>query len=210
MSSSLVSSDGGSFATSNTDSFFASNSNAAPSGNPAGAHEESSSGEEESDDDGSSLAQSLSTTDAIELSDGQLQGADKLINLSEQIPELAIATLSLSNNNLVDPAEVQKYNDDSYCNRGILKFAAALSTHRSITSLDLSMNNLGVKGQSGLVAVANAAKNGVLKTLDLSANQILGPKNVRYDGLKALAKAIETSSGGDIQVTPHTHTKHTH
>jgi len=35
--------------------------------------------------------------------------------------------------------------------------------------------------------------------LDLSNNQILGLKNQRYDGLKALGKAIGRSSGGVLE-----------
>jgi hypothetical protein len=135
-----------------------------------------------SSEESGSLAGSLSTTDAIDLADGNLLGADKLIELSSQIPELAIATLSLANNNLVDPEVVQMYNDDSHSNRGILTFAGALAEHKTITSLDISVNNLGVKGQSGIVALAKAVQSGFLKSLDMSNNQILGMKNVRDGG----------------------------
>jgi hypothetical protein len=60
-----------------------------------------------------SLASSLSTSDHIDLSGGNLLGADKLVSLSGQIAELAIATLTLSGNNFVDPDEKQMYNDVS-------------------------------------------------------------------------------------------------
>jgi hypothetical protein len=49
---------------------------------------------------------------------------------------------------------------------------------------------LGCKGQSGLVALADAVTTGNLQMLDISSNRILGMKGVRYDGIKAISKAI--------------------
>ena len=121
--------------------------------------DEYESDEETSYEEGS-LAESLSTTDVIDMSDGNLVGPDRLVDLANQMTEFAITTLQLSNNSLVDMEEEQKYNDDSHCNRGILAFAKALQSHTTITNLDLSQNNLGGKGQSGLVALAKAVESG--------------------------------------------------
>jgi len=148
----------------------------------------------ESDDD-SSFVGSLSTTDAIDLSSGQLQGPEKLMDFSSQISGLSITSLSLSGNNFVDPSEKQKYNDDRFSNRGPLALAAALADHQTVTSVDVSENSLGAKGQSGIVALARASGMGVIKVLDVGNNQMLGPKGNRYDGIRAIAKAVETASG---------------
>ncbi|GMH73636.1 hypothetical protein TrST_g7182 [Triparma strigata] len=159
-------------------------------------------GDSDEDDDEyeeGSLASSLSQQDSIDLSDGQLSGPEKLMELAAQINEFAITSLVLANNGFVDENELQEYNDDSHCNRGILAFAKGLRGHKTITSVDLSDNNLGCKGQSGLVALADAVTTGNLQMLDISSNHILGMKGVRYDGIKAISKAIETSSGGKLE-----------
>lgn len=155
--------------------------------------------EEESSDEETSLAESLSTQDAIDFSDGNLLGPDRLADLAVQIKEFAVTTLTLSNNGFVDLEEKQQYNDDSHCNRGILAFAKALETHTTITSLDMSQNNLGVRGQSGLVALAKSVTSGVLQSLDVSNNTILGLKGMRYDAIKALAHACTTPSGSNLK-----------
>lgn len=150
-------------------------------------------------DDVSSFASSLSATDAIDMSDGALSTPSKLIELTKQLPELAVTTLVLSNNSFVSLDEVQQFNDDSFTNRAILALADALKVHQTITSLDLADNNLGVKGQSGIVALGDAIMKGKLLSLDISDNQILGLKNQRYDGIKSIAKSIKSSSGGSLE-----------
>ncbi|GMH65777.1 hypothetical protein TL16_g04278 [Triparma laevis f. inornata] len=155
--------------------------------------------DEDDDYEEGSLASSLSQQDSIDLSDGQLSGPKKLMELAQQINEFAITSLLLANNGFVDPDELQEYNDDTHCNRGILAFAHGLHGHKTITNLDLSDNNLGCKGQSGLVALAGAVSTGNLQMLDISSNHILGTKGVRYDGIKAISSAIETKSGGKLE-----------
>jgi hypothetical protein len=72
-------------------------------------------GDSDEDDDENeegSLASSLSQQDSIDLSDGQLSGPEKLMELAAQINEFAITSLVLANNGFVDENELQEYNDD--------------------------------------------------------------------------------------------------
>ena len=115
------------------------------------------------------------------------------------MPQFAISTLTISNNAFVDPDAPQQYNDDTHSNRGVLAFAEALRGHKTITSLDISENNLGCKGQSGLVALAGAVCEGRIVTLDVSNNAILGVKGVRYDAIKAISHGISTPSGTRLE-----------
>ncbi|GMH68702.1 hypothetical protein TrRE_jg6103, partial [Triparma retinervis] len=65
--------------------------------NEDGEEEEEEEEEDESRGEEISLAESLSTQDAIDFSDGNLQGPDRLADLAVQIKEFAVTTLNLSN-----------------------------------------------------------------------------------------------------------------
>jgi len=164
-----------------------------------GNFDDDNSNDNDYDDDLGSFASSLSATDAIDVSDGGLPNPDRLIELTRQIPELAVTSLILSNNSFVNVDEVQKFNDDKYSNRAVITLAEGLKTHQTITNLDISENNLGVKGQSGIVALGEAIKEGKLVSIDLSNNVLLGVKSQRYDGIKSISKAIGSSSGGVLE-----------
>ena len=107
-----------------------------------------------------SLASSVSATEELDLSDNQLTTPQTLIDLSSKISQFAVTSLILSNNSFVLVEEHQQYNDDKFSNRGIVALADALKIHQTITNLDLSDNNLGVKGQTGIVAIAKAIESG--------------------------------------------------
>jgi len=107
-----------------------------------------------------SLASSVSATEELDLSDNQLTTPQTLIDLSSKISQFAVTSLILSNNSFVLVKEHQQYNDDKFSNRGIVALADALKIHQTITNLDLSDNNLGVKGQTGIVAIAKAIETG--------------------------------------------------
>jgi len=53
------------------------------------------------------LAGSLSTQDAIDMSDGNMLGPERLLDLAQQMSEFAVTTLTLSNNGFVDLDEKQ-------------------------------------------------------------------------------------------------------
>ena len=65
--------------------------------------------------------------------------------------------------------------------------------------MDVSDNNLGVKGQSGIVALADAIKVGKLLSMDLSNNTLLGLKSQRYDAIKSISESIKNGSGGQLE-----------
>lgn len=81
--------------------------------------------------------------------------------------------------------------------QGVQVLAEALQTNTNLTALDLSSNSIGSEGaniialllqhQATMIANDNYVEEGGIKTL------ILGDNNLRDDGIKAMADALENS-----------------